>query len=440
MRPPSAGSSGIGALLGALAAVTLGSACQQPDDRQRPGVLPPVGSHRHRRADGMVRDRCWRHRRRRRFRRRRSHPAPVQSPGSSCVGHDEVPGGCVEVPAPTTPGTATHVAGIVAAATNNGQGVAGVAPGARILGIKVLANVCSPDGGDADGDPQCEAQGRESDVAQGVRWAADRGAAVINLSLGNEAQAIIGPGDDFAAALDYAWGRGSIPVLVAGNDLLLPGSLVDVPAVIVAATTRRHPGGVLERRRQRALGGGRTSGGEADSGQHVRVGRHTGSCRPTTGRRTSRRPARRASRGTSMAAPHCRAPSPCSAAPGSVLRKPSTACSPPPTTWERPSATTLFGSGRISLAPRRRRAVGRRGGSGDPRGQPVDHNARTAAAPGATAVVSPGTIAPPAVPGTTATTTAVPPADTSQTSTPVDEDARCSRSAARRRRHARRCR
>jgi len=162
-----------------------------------------------------------------------------------CVGHDEVPGGCVEGTGTDDAGHGTHVAGIVAAATNNGQGVAGVAPGAHLLGIKVLANVCSPDGGDADGDPECEAQGRESDVAQGVRWAADRGAAVINLSLGNEAQAIIGPGDDFAAALDYAWSRGSIPVLVAatitaGTSTRLPGRRRSLPATRTGIEPRLH--------------------------------------------------------------------------------------------------------------------------------------------------------------------------------------------------------
>jgi len=149
---------------------------------------------------------------------------------TDCVGHDEVPGGCLDGAGTDDAGHGTHVAGIAAAATDNGRGVAGVAPGARLLAVRVLAARCSGSGGD------CEAEGTESDVAEGIRWAADHGADVVNLSLGSVTQAVIGPGRTFTEALDYAWNQGAIPVLVAGNDLVLPGSLVDVPAVVVAAT------------------------------------------------------------------------------------------------------------------------------------------------------------------------------------------------------------
>ncbi len=66
-------------------------------------------------------------------------------------------------------GHGTHVAGIVAAAASNGKGVAGVAPRAKIMPIKVC-NV----GGFCD----------DSDIAAGVRYATNNGADVINLSLG----------------------------------------------------------------------------------------------------------------------------------------------------------------------------------------------------------------------------------------------------------------
>lgn len=155
--------------------------------------------------------------------------------GANCVAHD-VPGGCVEGNWADDAGHGTHVAGIAAATTGNGQGVAGVAPGATLLAVKVLSNTCAPPGGGTA--PDCEAQGTESDVADGIRWAADNGATVINLSLGNVAGAGgagVAPSAEFLDAVRYAWAQGSIPVLVAGNDLLQPGVLTDLPAVVVTA-------------------------------------------------------------------------------------------------------------------------------------------------------------------------------------------------------------
>jgi len=169
----------------------------------------------------------------------RDHPDLRQKIDGStdCVGHDDEPGGCLDGAGADDAGHGTHVAGIAAASTDNEQGIAGVAPLARLLAVRVLANQCDPGTSDPS-SPSCEAEGTESDVAEGVRWAADHGAEVINLSLGSVTQAVVGPGQAFADALDYAWSRGAIPVLVAGNDLLLPGSLIDVPAVIVSATDR----------------------------------------------------------------------------------------------------------------------------------------------------------------------------------------------------------
>jgi subtilisin family serine protease len=105
-------------------------------------------------------------------------------------------------------GHGTHVAGIIAAVANNGVGVAGVAPGARILPVRVL---------DADGS------GTTDQIALGVRYAADRGARVINLSLGvlsgvDKVAKVIGELDTVYAAFDYATAKGAVIVVAAGND------------------------------------------------------------------------------------------------------------------------------------------------------------------------------------------------------------------------------
>ncbi|MBY6037251.1 S8 family peptidase [Fictibacillus nanhaiensis] len=91
----------------------------------------------------------------------------------------------------------THVAGIAAANTNNGIGIAGLAPKASILAVRVL---------DAGGS------GSLDDVAQGIRYAADQGAQVINLSLGGNLGS-----KTLEDAVNYAWNKGSVVIAAAGN-------------------------------------------------------------------------------------------------------------------------------------------------------------------------------------------------------------------------------
>jgi type VII secretion-associated serine protease mycosin len=99
-------------------------------------------------------------------------------------------------PATDSCGHGTHVAGTIAALANNRVGVAGVAPGVKILPVKVLN--CS---------------GYSSDVANGITWATKHGARVINLSLG-------GPSRDSSleAAINYARSRKVVVVAAAGNN------------------------------------------------------------------------------------------------------------------------------------------------------------------------------------------------------------------------------
>jgi serine protease len=117
-------------------------------------------------------------------------------------------------------GHGTHVAGIAAALTDNGVGVAGTAPDASILAVKVLDST-----GSGSGD----------DVAAGIRYAADHGAVAINLSLGNVTQAVFGT--SFQAALDYAFNKDAIPVIAAGNNFVLPSGPIS-HAIVVGALNR----------------------------------------------------------------------------------------------------------------------------------------------------------------------------------------------------------
>ena len=91
-------------------------------------------------------------------------------------------------------GHGTHVAGIIAA---KGFGVQGIAPGARILPVRVLDTFGSGD---------------SSDVACGITWATDYGADIINMSLGSESESIA-----VTAAVKYALSSGVVVIAAAGN-------------------------------------------------------------------------------------------------------------------------------------------------------------------------------------------------------------------------------
>ncbi len=111
-------------------------------------------------------------------------------------------------------GHGTHVAGIAAAVTNNGTGIAGMAPSARILAVRVL---------DANGS------GYHSNIAQGITYATDHGAKVINLSLGGSSGSTT-----LLNAVNYAASKGAIVTCAAGND---SASTIGYPARYDACTS-----------------------------------------------------------------------------------------------------------------------------------------------------------------------------------------------------------
>ena len=109
-------------------------------------------------------------------------------------------------------GHGTHVAGIIAAVTNNVIGVAGVSWYAKILPVKVL---------DDDG------LGDDLKVAEGMEWAADNGARILNLSLGSSDYS-----SPLQTAVDYARGKNCVVIAAAGNDGV---SQANYPAACIGA-------------------------------------------------------------------------------------------------------------------------------------------------------------------------------------------------------------
>lgn len=94
-------------------------------------------------------------------------------------------------------GHGTHVAGIAAAITNNARGVAGVGISSKLMNVKVLAD---------------NGSGYYSWIANGIIWATNNGAKVVNMSLGGSAGS-----QALEDAVNYAWDHGVVVVAAAGN-------------------------------------------------------------------------------------------------------------------------------------------------------------------------------------------------------------------------------
>ncbi|MFE4549499.1 type VII secretion-associated serine protease mycosin [Streptomyces sp. NPDC056785] len=132
----------------------------------------------------------------------------------------------------------TAMAGIIAGhghGAGHGDGVLGIAPEAKILPVRVILE-------DGDSSRTRARSTRGNALAEGIRWAADHGADVINLSLGDDSKsAHPEPAED--AAVQYALKKGAVVVASAGNGgekgdhISYPAAY---PGVIAAAAVDRY--------------------------------------------------------------------------------------------------------------------------------------------------------------------------------------------------------
>jgi thermitase len=142
-------------------------------------------------------------------------------PGYDFVDDDSTPQDDVD-------GHGTHVTGIVAADAGNGVGIEGVAPGAKVLPIRVLDN---------------EGSGTGEGVAKGIDYAVAHGADVINLSLGGSAiDTVLGGDDAFTKAVQNALSKGVVVIAAAGNDTVpfCEQPSVEGPLLCVGAIDRNE--------------------------------------------------------------------------------------------------------------------------------------------------------------------------------------------------------
>ncbi|OVE34508.1 alkaline serine protease [Priestia aryabhattai] len=95
-------------------------------------------------------------------------------------------------------GHGTHVAGIAAALTENGLGIAGMAPSASLIPVRALDN---------------SGNGLLSNIANAITYSTNAGAKVINLSLGSSQSSIT-----LENAVNYAWNQGVVVIAAAGNE------------------------------------------------------------------------------------------------------------------------------------------------------------------------------------------------------------------------------
>jgi subtilisin family serine protease len=145
---------------------------------------------------------------------------------TSCVGAEGDQAKC-KGSAQDDQGHGTHVSGIAAASKDNAKGIAGVAPDAQLVVAKAM---------------NAQGTGSGGDVTAAIKWTVDHGAKVVNLSLGDPAQPITAliSENELKEGVEYAWTRGAVAVVAAGNSgtgLGIEGSnFGDMNAIIVGAT------------------------------------------------------------------------------------------------------------------------------------------------------------------------------------------------------------
>ncbi len=148
-------------------------------------------------------------------------------------------------------GHGTHVAGTIGQLTNNGRGTAGVAFNVSLMPVKVLSSTWD----DVFGSPGI---GTDETVARGIRYAADNGAKVINMSIGRTGP----PAPVVEDAMRYAVGKGAFIAVAAGN-----GHEAGNPTEVLAEIASRLAGavavGAVDRRHDRAF--------YSTTGPHVEV-------------------------------------------------------------------------------------------------------------------------------------------------------------------------
>ena len=148
--------------------------------------------------------------------------------GFDYVGDDPDAGGDEDSDPTDGNGHGTHVTGIIAANRDNSEGITGVAPGARVMPIRVL---------DDNGE------GFADDTIKGIDYAIDHGAHVINLSLGDfiPLQSTLFDDPAYKSVLERAVDAGIVVVIAAGNNMLPKCENPEVEGIVCVGAVDRTP-------------------------------------------------------------------------------------------------------------------------------------------------------------------------------------------------------